>query len=45
MTTALSKYLSWNLAYSLRHLSNPPLAGIKKTDTLLSTGIRFTFAK
>ena len=45
MSTALSKYLSWNLAYSLRYLSNPPLAGIKKNDTLLSTGIRFTFAK
>ncbi|HEX4951504.1 MAG TPA: DUF481 domain-containing protein [Blastocatellia bacterium] len=45
MSTALSKYLSWNLAYSNRFLSNPPLAGIKKSDTLLSTGIRFTFAK
>lgn len=45
MNTALSKYLSWNLAYSSRYLSNPPLAGIKKNDTLLSTGIRFTFAK
>lgn len=45
MSTALSKFLSWNLAYSSRYLSNPPLAGIKKNDTLLSTGIRFTFAK
>jgi putative salt-induced outer membrane protein YdiY len=45
MTTALSKYLSWNLTYSNRFLSNPPLAGIKKNDALLSTGIRFTFAK
>ncbi len=45
MSTALSKYLSWNLAYSSRYLSNPPLAGIKKNDTLLSTGIRLTFAK
>lgn len=45
LTTALSKYLSWNLAYSSRFLSNPPLVGIKKNDTLLSTGIRFTFVK
>lgn len=45
MSTALSKYLSWNLAYSSRYLSNPPTAGIKKNDTFLSTGIRFTFAK
>lgn len=45
MTTVLRKYLSWNLAFSSRYLSNPPLAGIKKNDTLLSTGIRFTFAK
>ncbi len=45
LSTALSKYLSWNLAYSSRYLSNPPLPGIKKNDTLLSTGIRFTFAK
>jgi putative salt-induced outer membrane protein len=45
VSTALSKYLSWNLTYSSRYLSNPPLPGIKKNDTLLSTGIRFTFAK
>ncbi len=45
MSTALSKYLSWNLAYSSRYLSNPPLPGIKKNDTFLSTGIRFTFVK
>ncbi len=45
LSTALSKYLSWNLAYSSRYLSNPPLPGIKKNDTFLSTGIRFTFAK
>ncbi len=45
LSTALSKYLSWNLAYSSRFLSNPLIAGIKKNDTLLSTGIRFTFAK
>ena len=45
MSTALSKYLSWNLAYSSRYLSNPPLPGIKRNDTFLSTGIRFTFCE
>lgn len=45
VATALTKYLSWNLAFSNRYLSNPPLAGLKKNDTLLTTGIRFTFAK
>lgn len=45
MATALSQYLSWNLAYSSRYLGDPPRAGIKKNDTLLSTGIRFTFTK
>lgn len=45
MSTALSKYISWNLTYSSRYLSNPPLPGIKKNDSFLSTGIRFTIAK
>lgn len=45
MTTTLSKYMSWNLTYSDRYLSNPPLPGLKKNDSFLSTGLRFTIAK
>lgn len=45
ITTALNKYLSLNMTLSTRYLSDPPLAGIKKSDTLLTTGIRFNFGK
>lgn len=45
MTLVLNQHLSWNLALSTRYLAEPPLAGIKKNDTLLSTGVRFTFGK
>lgn len=45
MSTALTKYISWNLTYSDRYLSNPPIAGLKKNDSFLATGIRFTIAK
>ncbi len=45
LSTVLTKYISWNLTYSDRYLSNPPIAGLKKNDSFLSTGIRFTIAK
>ncbi|MFN0124258.1 MAG: YdiY family protein [Blastocatellia bacterium] len=41
-TTALSKYLSWQITFSDRYLSNPPF-GRKSNDTLLTTGIRVNF--
>lgn len=45
ITTALNKYLSLNMILSTRYLSDPPLPGIKKSDTLLTTGVRFTFGR
>lgn len=43
-TTALTKWLSWNVSVSDRFLSNP-VAGRKKNDFLYSTGFGFTFAR
>lgn len=45
ITTALNKYLSWNVYLSTRYLEQPPLPGLKKNDTLLTTGIGFNFGK
>ena len=42
--TAIRKWLSWQLTFSDRYLSNP-VAGRKKNDTLFTTGLRLTFAK
>ncbi len=38
----VAKYLETNLGFSNRYLSNPP-PGIKKNDTILSLGVRFSF--
>lgn len=46
-TTAAMKlkgWLSWQVTYSDRYLSDP-LPGLKKNDLLFSTGIRLTFGK
>ena len=42
--TKLKAWLSWQITYSDRYLSNP-LTGLKKNDVLLSTGLRLTFGK
>ncbi len=42
--TALTKWLSWQLTYSDRYLSNP-VEGRKKNDILFTTGFRITFAR
>jgi putative salt-induced outer membrane protein YdiY len=42
--TKLKGWLSWQVTYSDRYLSDP-LPGLKKNDLLLSTGIRLTFGK
>ncbi|MGC1482246.1 MAG: DUF481 domain-containing protein [Candidatus Acidiferrum sp.] len=42
--TKLKNWLSWQVTYSDRYLSDP-LPGFKKNDLLLSTGIRLTFGK
>ncbi len=45
VVTQLKKWLGFHLTVSDRYLSNPPQAGLKKNDLLLTTGIRFTFAR
>jgi len=42
--TKLKTWLSWQLTYSDRYISNP-LVGLKGNDQLLSTGLRVTFGK
>lgn len=43
-STKLKNWLSWQVTYSDRFLSDP-LLGFKKNDLLLSTGFRLTFGK
>jgi putative salt-induced outer membrane protein YdiY len=42
--TKLKNWLSWQVTYSDRYLSNP-LPGFKTNDLLLSSGVRLTFGK
>jgi len=42
--TRLKNWLSWQVTYSDRYLSNP-LPGFKSNDLILSTGVRLTFGK
>jgi hypothetical protein len=42
--TKLKNWLSWQITFSDRYLSDP-LPGLKKNDLLLSTGVRLTFGK
>lgn len=43
-TTKMKNWLSWQVTYSSRYLSNP-LPGFKNNDVLLSTGLRVTVGK
>jgi putative salt-induced outer membrane protein YdiY len=47
LSTNLNKWLAWQISFSDRYLSNPPVVtpALKQNDTLLTTGLRFTFAK
>ena len=42
--TKLAKWLSWQMSFSDRYLSDP-VGGAKNNDTLFTTGVRVTFAK
>ena len=42
LSTAISRWLGWQLSLTDNFLSNPP-TGIKRNDLLLSTGLRLTF--
>jgi len=42
--TKLKSWLSWQITYSDRYLSNP-IDALKKNDLILSTGLRLTYGK
>ena len=44
LVTQLTKVLSWQVTFANLYLSNPPL-GVKTTDVIMTTGLRFTFGK
>ena len=43
-TTQIKSWLGWQVTFSDRYISDPPL-GLKGNDILLSTGLRLTFGK
>jgi putative salt-induced outer membrane protein YdiY len=43
-TTKLKTWLGWQVTFSDRYISNPPL-NLKGNDLLLSTGLRLTFGR
>ena len=44
LVTQLTKLLSWQVNFTNLYLSNPPV-GIKTTDVIVTSGLRFTFGK
>lgn len=44
INTQLTKILSWQITFTNLYLSNPP-PGVKTTDGVLTTGLRFTFGR
>ena len=44
IVTQLTKVLSWQVSFTNLYLSNPPV-GVKTTDVIMTTGLRFTFGK
>lgn len=42
-TTQINKWIGWQLAFSDRYISNPPILGTKNNDVVLSTGVKFSF--
>ncbi len=47
LATGLNRWLAWQITFSDRDLSNPPVfvPALKQNDTFLTTGLRFTFAR
>ncbi|HTZ73653.1 MAG TPA: DUF481 domain-containing protein [Candidatus Aquilonibacter sp.] len=44
-TTKISKWLGWQVSFSDRYVSNPPIAGTKSNDVVFSTGVTASFGK
>ena len=43
-STAIAKWLGWQVTFSDRYISNP-VKGTKNNDTLFTTGVRLTFGQ
>ena len=43
--TKFNKWLGWQVSLSDRYVTNPPVAGTKSNDVILSTGINLAFGK
>jgi putative salt-induced outer membrane protein YdiY len=42
--TQIKKWLGWQLSLSDRYVTDPPIAGTKSNDVILSTGVNFNFS-
>jgi len=42
--TQIKKWIGWQVTVSDRYITNPPIAGTKNNDVVLSTGLNFSFA-
>ncbi|HUJ30881.1 MAG TPA: DUF481 domain-containing protein [Candidatus Acidoferrum sp.] len=42
--TQIKKWLGWQITVSDRYITNPPIAGTKDNDVVLSTGVNFSFS-
>lgn len=42
-TTQIKKWLGWQITFSDRYISNPPILGTKNNDMVFSTGLKFSF--
>lgn len=44
LVTKVSSWLGWQTSISDRYVTNPPIAGTKSNDVILSTGLNITFS-
>lgn len=42
-STQIKGWLGWQVTFSDRYISNPPILGTKNNDVVLSTGLKFSF--
>ena len=45
MNSKISKWFGWQMTFSDRYVSNPPIAGTKSNDVVFSTGLTASFGK
>jgi Protein of unknown function, DUF481 len=45
LVTKINRWLGWQTSLSDRYVTNPPIAGTKSNDVILSTGLNVTFTR